>query len=316
MAGIRVIAPASSANLGPGYDVLSMALDGLHDLLEVSVEEGSGISLEVKGTYAGEVPEDPARNSVGVAASELLRVSGIRAHVHVVLHKEIPPSSGLGSSGAGAAGVVWALNRMLGLNIDKGSLVEIAGSGERAAAGAVHYDNVAASLLGWFNIVRPGSPPRVVTVRPPEGASIHVALAVPIGPRAGGKTRAARALVPHEVPIESVVWNLASVAMIVAGAARGDAALMGTGMSDLIVEPARSSMVPGYSRVRRAAMEAGALGVAISGAGPSMIALTGDAEAAGRVARAMAEAMEAEGTAAVGIPSRPGPGCREARDSV
>ncbi|MGC9191134.1 MAG: homoserine kinase [Conexivisphaera sp.] len=308
---MRVVAPASSANLGPGYDVLSVALDGIQDVLEVHVERGSGVSIEVRGKHAEGVPEDPSRNSVGVAAAELMGAAGIRAHVHVVLYKEIPPSSGLGSSGAGAAGVVWALNRMLDLGLGEGSLVEMAGRGERAAAGSVHYDNVAASLLGWFEVVRPGSPPEVVTLRPPEGARIHLALAVPVGIRRRGKTREARELVPREVPMDRVVWNSASLAMVVAGAALGIPQLLGAGMSDVIVEPARSRMIPGYSAVRRAALESGALGVTISGAGPSMIAVADDPRVAGEVARAMADAMRAEGVDAVPLTSRPGPGCRE-----
>ncbi len=310
---MRVLAPASSANLGPGYDVLSVALRGVHDVLDVRTEEGSGISIEVRGRYSDGVPEDPSRNSAGIAAAEVLRAAGVRAHVHIVIHKGIPTSSGLGSSGAGAACAAFALNRMLGLGIEEGRLVELAGRGEVAAAGVAHYDNVAASLLGWFNVVRPESPPRVVNLRPPPGSRFRFAIAVPLGLRIRGKTRAARELVPREVPVELFVWNAASVAMIVAGILRGDAGLLGAGMADRVVEPRRSAMVPGYSRAREAALSEGALGVAISGAGPSMIALARDDRSAGAIARAMASAMEEEGVRAMPIVSGPGPGCREIR---
>ncbi|MGC9076846.1 MAG: homoserine kinase [Conexivisphaera sp.] len=308
---MRIIAPASSANLGPGYDVLSVALDGIYDVVDVKVEEGSGISIDVRGRYAEGVPEDPERNSAGVAAAELIRAAGVNVHVHISLRKEIPPSSGLGSSGAGAAGVAYALNRMLGLGMDNRSLVEFAGRGERTTAGTAHYDNVTASLLGWFNVVRPEVPPSVVNLRPPRGARISFALAVPMGPRRRSKTKLARELVPHEVPMDLAVWNTASVAMIVSGILMGDARLLGAGMADRIVEPARSKMIPGYAKAREAALSAGALGVTISGAGPSMIAVTPNDAVSRKVADAMASAMEEEGTRAIRLTSRPGPGCRE-----
>ena len=308
---MKVLVHASSANLGPGYDVLSVALDGIYDVVEVEVEEGSGISIEVRGRYADGVPEDPERNSAGVAAAELLRAAGVEAHVHITLYKGIPPSSGLGSSGAGAAGVVCALNKMLKLGLDERTLVELAGRGERAAAGTAHYDNVAASLLGWFNVVRPEVPPRVVNLRPPRGSRISFALAVPVGLRKRGKTKAARELVPRVVPMDLVVWNAASTAILVSGIASGNPALLGAGMADRIVEPARSQMVPGYAKAREAALGAGALGVAISGAGPSMIAVAPSDAEARKVAEAMASAMEEEGVRALRMVSRPGPGCRE-----
>ena len=307
---MKVLAPASSANLGPGYDVLSVALDGIYNVLHVDVEEGSGISIEVRGRYAEGVPEDPRRNSAGLAADELLRAAGIRAHVHMVLEEDIPTSSGLGSSGAGAAGAVYALNAILELGMDQGALVQFAGMGERAAAGTMHYDNVAAALLGWFDVVRDERPPRVINLRPPEGAGIHFALSVPMGPRIRGKTRIARELVPREVPMGLAVWNAASVAIIVAGISTGDVKLLGAGMIDRIVEPARSSMIPGYARARAAAIDMGALGITVSGAGPSMIALAADEASADKIAKAMANAMEEEGTPAVPMTSRPGPGCR------
>ena len=187
--------------------------------------------------------------------------------------------------------------------------MEEAGYGERASAGMEHYDNVAAATLGWFDVVRVGEGRlRVLNIRPPKDSTIFFSIVVPRAVSIDGKTGRARELVPKKVDMEGVVWNVASTAMIVAGAILGDPRLIGEGMMDVVVEPARSGLVPGYSEIRRAAMESGAFGTAISGAGPSMIAVSGSEGAARRIVKAMWEALAHEGLDSLTFVAKPGEG--------
>lgn len=306
-------APASTANLGPGFDVFSIALREPYDLVKVEVREGHGVYVNVSGPHGGLVPTNPARNSAGLVALRALELAGVRARVEIEIDKRIPVASGLGSSAAPASAVAYAMNKLLGLGLDDESLVRLAGYGERASAGVEHYDNVAASLLGWFNIVRAdGGRLDLVNLKPPDPGQMVLVI---VTPRAPGpvdrKTGVARSVLPKEVQLSKVVWNVASASMIVAGVLTGDVRLVGRGMSDLIVEPAREALVPYYRDLKKAAMDNGALGFAISGAGPSVLALTNSNKVAGRVARAMETVLSEGGLGASSITTNPGEGVRE-----
>ncbi len=306
---MKLRAPASSANLGPGYDVLSVALSEPYDIIDIEVEEGRGIGISVRGEYSYMVPTDPSRNSAGLVASRILSWLDAEMHVEIEIDKGIPVAAGLGSSAAPAAAVAHALDRMLSLGMSRERMVEVAGYGERASAGVEHYDNVAAATLGWFDIVRVGEGGlRVFNIRPPKGSKIFFSIVVPPTGSAYGKTGKARGLVPKNVDMKSVIWNVASASMIVTGAVLGDPRLIGEGMRDVIVEPARSGLVPGYSEVRRAALESGAFGIAISGAGPSMMAVSGSKEVARRISKAMWEALAHEGIDSMAFVAEPGEG--------
>ncbi|MCE4602814.1 MAG: homoserine kinase [Desulfurococcales archaeon] len=281
---VRVRAYSSSANLGPGFDALAVALDAYSDIVEAWLEDKPGVRVDVEGVYAeGSGGGGTARRAV----EELLRMANSTSvGVGIRLVKGIPPGRGLGSSGASAAAAVVAVSRLLGASLGPEDLVRAAGAGESMAAGTPHYDNVAASLLGGFVVIAPGLDGglRVSSI----GARAWFAVLTPMDPVPENKTRVMRSVLPSQVPLEDAVSNWSRLAMMISAIHRGEWRLVGEMMmGDGIVEPRRAGFIPCYSEAKRAALEAGALGFAISGAGPSMIALAQDRGSAARVLDSM-----------------------------
>ena len=282
--------------MGPGFDVFGLALDAFSDRVAVRRGPGRGVSVRVAPGGEGGAPAGASRNTAGVVAARMAGEFGLGGRLEVTVQKGVPVGLGLGSSAASAAAAAVAVDRLFGLRLGLDDLVRLAGEGERAAAGAVHYDNAAASVAGGFVIVR-GDPPSVTRLEPPRGLAACVAIPDVRVPAA--KTRAARGAVPARARMADCTSNVANAAAMAAGFASGDAALACGAAADAIVEPARRRAIPGYDGVRRGALGAGALGVAISGAGPSMIAF-----AAGRGnLPAIGRAME-RGFAGAGVRCR------------
>jgi len=307
MRRIAVRAPCSTSNLGPGFDVFGMALNILYDIVEVEIVEENGVFLSVEGVGADRIPTDPEKNSAGKAALEFLKRYGL-AGVKVKLKKGIPAGSGLGSTGASAGATVFAMNRLLRTGLDKRSLVEIAAQGEIATAGSPHADNVAPSICGGVTIISSYEPLRVTWFPPPKGLIFSVA--VPQGIEK--TTKGARAVLPRAVRLSKVIRNLGSSSLVLAGLLHSDARLLGEGMmGDVIVEPERISLYPGCVDAKRAAIEVGAAGATLSGAGPAMIAVT-DPKSADphEVADAMKQAFIAKGIACESYVGRSTSGAR------
>jgi len=290
---VRVRAYASSANLGPGFDAVAVAHTSFYDEVEARLEPGSGsVVIEtVYGPYAvGAGNAETAKRAV----EELLRLTGYRLgseDLVLRVYKGVPAGRGLGSSGASAAAAVKAASMLLGLEdeADATLLVEAAGRGEAAAAGSPHYDNAAASLLGGFSVVARDLEGRLYVRSFPLEAWFVVYVPKP-RMLLGAKTRLMREVLPKTVPLDAAARNWARLAMLVAAVLSGDLRLFGEMMmQDEIVEPARRRYIPCYLEAREAALGAGALGVAISGAGPSLVALAADEKTANKVAAALAE---------------------------
>jgi homoserine kinase len=280
---MRARAPSSTANLGPGFDVFGLALDAYYD--EVMIEKvGSKIVLESED----DIPLNIKENSAGLATLNLCKDYGIDDGLKVTIKKGIPAGYGLGSSGASAAATVKALDALYSLNLSNEELVRYAAKGEEAAAGSIHYDNVAASLLGGFVIVR-SKPLRVIKLEPPD---LTLCVAVPNIPTPKMKTSVSRSVLPDKVSLKSMVANLANASMIIAGFMLKDTSLITEAINDVIVEPARAKLIKGYEQVKRRALDAGALALTISGAGPSLIAFVDDAK---KVKEAMLEGFNEVG---------------------
>jgi homoserine kinase len=215
----------------------------------------------------------------------------INDDVEIQVTKGVPAGYGIGSSAASAAAAAIAFNVLYNLKIDKNRLVEYAAEGEIASAGIKHYDNVSASLLGGFVI---GSRGQFIRIEPPK--DLFLVVAMPISMQVPEKkTEVARSVLPKEVPLKSVVHNVSGAATIVAGFALKDVEMIARGIDDVIVEPARKHLIPGYDSVKQNAISAGALAVTISGAGPSMIAFLKTRKKASKVAVAMAKGFEEAG---------------------
>lgn len=313
MEQIRVEAPASSANLGPGFDVFALALDAPRDTVRLKVTGGSarGGAVRLSKVTGLPVPGSEAENGACVVCREIAADMKIKKEVSVELDKRVPIGLGMGSSGASAAAAAVAMNELFGLGLDGDELIFYAGKGEVTTSGSPHYDNVSASILGGFVVVRGGGGerPAAVTFAPPPGLALCVA--TPVVALPARKTEYARSLLPSSVPLEDLVANVANASLMVSGFARGDVKLIGKGMVDRAVERARKQMIPGYDLVRSRAAAAGAAGVCISGAGPSMLAMVEKSAAdPADVLDEMVGAFKEEGVESRGYVTRVGRGAR------
>lgn len=263
---VTIKAPSSTANLGPGFDVFGLAVDAFYDTVTLTK-----IKNGIKIVTDDNIPTNPEKNTAGLVVKNMKKKFKIKQGVEIKIIKEIPAGFGMGSSAASAAATAVAFDKLFGLKLDGNSLVEFAGSGEKASAGTVHYDNVAASVLGGFVIVRT-NPFDVIRIEPPS--NLRMCIAVPTIDVPKKKTKVSRGVIPKSIKLTDSILNLSNASAIVAGFMKKDPELIGKSIKDVIVEPARKHMIPGFSKVKENAMKAGALGVTISGAGPSVIAFS------------------------------------------
>jgi homoserine kinase len=263
---VTVKAPCSTANLGPGFDVFGLALDAYHDQVQLK-KEGKGIKIKSLDS----VPVELEKNSAGIVIKEMARKFKIKTGLILEIKKGVPTGFGMGSSAASAAAAAVAFDALFKLKLDGSSLVEYAGLGEMASAGSVHYDNVAASVLGGFVIVRT-DPFNVIKIDPPKDLILCVAIPKIHVPQK--KTEMSRKILPKQVKLSDHVKNLSNASALTVGFMRKDVKLIGNSINDIIVEPARKHLIPGFDKVKKNALDAGAMGITISGAGPSVIAFT------------------------------------------
>jgi len=251
---LTVRAPATSANLGSGFDVFGVALERPADVVRVSKAERT--TIEVTGAGSEYIPEDPEKNTVGAVAKAL------DAPAHIEIDKGIRPASGLGSSAASAAAAAVGLNELYDRGHSREALVPIAAKGEAVVSGDAHDDNVAPSIMGGFTIATDDGVTQVDADIPLVACLPDIVVS----------TRDARRVVPERAGVDQLVETVGNAARLTTGMHRDDPDLVGAGMYDSIVTPARAKLIDGYAGVRAAALEAGATGVTISGAGPTVIA--------------------------------------------
>ena len=273
---LTVRAPATSANLGSGFDVFGVALERPADI--VRVEKADRTTIDVTGAGSQYIPEDPEKNTVGAVAEAL------EAPAHIRIDKGIRPASGLGSSAASAAAAAVALNKLYDRGKSREELVPIAAEGEAVVSGDAHDDNVAPAIMGGFTIATPQGV-RCIDADVPLVACL---------PDIVVSTRDARRVVPDGMRVSELVETVGNAATLTTGMHRDDPELVGEGMYDSVVTPARAELIDGYDAVREAAFEAGATGVTISGAGPAVIAACHEGDRR-EVGVAMLEAFEDRG---------------------
>jgi len=303
---VIVKVPATTANLGPGFDVFGIALEHPNDKVTI-VPISKGIKIKVFGLAADTIPTDPEKNTAGVVAEHILQEFSLKTGLTIKLEKGILPSVGLGSSAASAAAVAFGLNCLFNLKLDHKQLIQIAAKGEIASAGFEHADNVSAAICGDFIIIKSYSPLEVIHLESPP--NLGVCIAIPEVSTSPKKTEKARSVLPKTVSMEKLVHNVGHAATMAAGFATGDVDLIGRSMSDAVVEPARAFMIPSYQKVKERALKAGACGVVISGAGPAMMAIVNsDNTDASKVAKAMEEGFKSAGVSADTFCTKPGKG--------
>jgi len=263
---VTVRAPSSTANLGPGFDTFGLAIDAFYDEVTLTKTK-NGVTIITDDN----IPTNPENNTAGLVVKNMKKKLKIKSGVQIQIKKGIPAGFGMGSSAGSAAATAVAFGKLFKIKLNSNQLVEFAGFGEKASAGTIHYDNVAASVLGGFVIVKT-NPLNVITIDSPMNLRMCVAVPKIVVPKK--KTKVSRGVIPKKVKLVDAVLNLSNASAIVAGFMKKDPELIGNSIKDVIVEPARQHMIPGYEKVKQNALKAGAYGVTISGAGPSIIAFS------------------------------------------
>lgn len=298
---VHVFGPASLSNLGPGFDALGLCIGGVGDHIRARLVDRPGIQLDHEpGLISWVLPKNPSQNTAFVAANGVLRLLDAQQGVRFTLKKGIPLGSGIGGSAASAVAGAWAVNALFGDPLQKEELIEAVLDAEDLASGGRHGDNALPALLGGLVLVSSSDPARYRRIE--LSGALHIAI---ILPDVEVLTRQARQMLPSAVPLRDAVHNASELAFLVDAYRCGDWETVGRCMmQDRIVEPVRAKLVPCYDSVRRAAVEAGAFGCALTGSGPAMFAIAESQEAAELVSEAMVAASEANGIAARGIVTR------------
>jgi homoserine kinase len=302
---VIVKAPSSTANLGPGFDVFGLALDAFYDTVTLTKTKNG-----IKIITDDDIPTNPEKNTAGLVVKNMMKKFKIKGGVEIKIKKGIPAGYGMGSSDASAAASAVAFDKLFGLKLNGNSLVEFAGSGEKASAGTVHYDNVAASVLGGFVIVKT-NPLDVIRIDPPT--NLRMCIAVPTISVPKKKTKVSRGVIPKKIKLSDSILNLSNAATIVAGFMKKDSEIIGNSIKDVIVEPARQHMIPGFAKVKENAIKAGALGVTISGAGPSVIAFSKSSADLKKISLSMAKGFASTNTKCQTVICKPSKGAADKR---
>lgn len=291
MSAARAFAPASIGNVAVGFDVLGQSLAGPGDTATVRRIEAPEVRVTAIRGVVTELPTEPERNTAGRALQSLRAALGLSFGFEVALDKGIPLGSGLGGSAASAVAALVAANALLDAPLPREALYPHALAGEAVAAGGAHGDNVGPQLLGGLVLA---THRRLVRIPAPRGVTCVV-----VHPHFVLETRRAREALKGAYALSEFVAQSERLALVLAGCFQQDLSLLREGLSDVLVEPRRAALIPGFAAVKQAALDAGALGASISGAGPSVFAwLESDAAAASRAGSAMQAAF-----AAVGLPS-------------
>jgi homoserine kinase len=287
---IRVFAPATVANVACGFDVLGFALETPGDELELTITAEPGIVIEDIIGDKGQLPRDPAKNAATVAIHQYMEVVEAPFGVQVKIYKNMPGGSGLGSSAASAVAGVFAINEICGRRLSNLDMMPFLLHAEAVACGSAIADNVASSLFGGFILVRSYEPLEIIPIPTPE--ELYAAV---IYPHLTVLTKEAREMLPTEIPLAHSLRQSANLGGLLVGLMNSDYDLIGRSLVDYIAEPYRSRLIPGFFDMKKAAIEAGALGGSISGSGPSVFALCKGKPTAEKAAEAMQSIMSQKG---------------------
>jgi homoserine kinase len=270
---IKVFAPATIGNIGPGFDVLGLSVKYVGDIIEArKIAEGVVIS-----SIESDVPlnPNPTENTAGIAAMEVLRILNIKGGVELKIKKGMPSGSGLGSSAASACGAAFATNFLYGNQLTKEELILPATRAEEFVSGDFFADNTAPCLLGGATLTRSCLPLDVTKI-----GSIDNLIIVLVTPQIVVLTKEAREILPKEISLKKFVFNMANSCLITAAFAKNNYDLFARSLNDEVIEPVRATLIKGFDDVKANALKAGADGMTISGSGPTVFAITNDAKKA------------------------------------
>lgn len=294
---VKAFAPTTVANLGPGFDFLGCAVDGLGDFVSLTVDPqvlpGEISISEISGDNSKKLSKNPLWNCAGIAGIEVMKMLGVRSiGLSLSLEKGLPLGSGLGSSAASAAAAAVAVNEIFGGKLGVEELVYAGLKSEEKVSG-YHADNIAPALMGGFVLIQNYEPLDLLRLSFPLDKEL---LFVLVSPQFEAPTKKMRAALPAEIGMAHHVWNSSQAGALVAAVLQGDVARLGKALSsDKIVEPKRAPLIPGMQAVKKAAIEAGAFGCTISGAGPTAVAVTDNAEKGKEIGERMVAAFLKDG---------------------
>ena len=279
MESVKVNSSATVANIVCGFDILGFALNEPCDEITLQISDKSGVHIINSDDY--NLPTEPEKNVSGAALLALLEETKDVKGFTLISKKNIMPGSGIGSSAASAAGVVVAANRLLNNRFTKEELVRFAMNGEKVACGVKHADNISPCIYGGVTLIRSILPLDIISIDAPP---LHVTV---VHPQIEVRTSDARQILKQQVLLKDAIKQWGNIAGLVAGFIKHDYDLIGRSLEDVIIEPVRSILIPGFDEIKKASKEAGALGGGISGSGPSIFMLSKDAQTAKHVEAAM-----------------------------
>ena len=284
MKEIKVFAPATIANLVCGFDILGMALQAPYDEMTLSLCDEPGIQIQHTDEY--DLPETPEKNVAGASLQALIDEYKEPLGFNLKVHKNIKPGSGLGSSAASAAGVVVAANHLLGNVFSNEDLVRFAMNGEKLSGGVKHADNVAPCIYGGITLVRSIFPLDIIPLNVPD---LFITI---VHPQIEVRTSDSRQILRKEVQLKDAIRQWGNIGGLITGFMKNDFDLIGRSLEDVIIEPVRSILIPGFQDIKLKCKEAGALGGGIAGSGPSVFMMSKEETTATVVEKIMKEIYE------------------------
>ncbi|MDZ4795389.1 MAG: homoserine kinase [Bacteroidota bacterium] len=276
---MKIKCPGTVANLVCGFDILGMALNDPYDIMEVTLLDEPIVIIHNRDDY--NLPTDPEKNVAGVVFLSVMEKMGGSTGFEVTIEKHIKPGSGIGSSAASAAGAAFAANHLLGNIFSSDEVVQFAMNGEKLASGVKHADNIAPCILGGVTLIRSIHPLDIIPLASPD---LYVTV---VHPQIEVRTSDARQILRKQVLLKDAIKQWGNIAGLVTGFLKNDLELIGRSLEDVIIEPIRSILIPGFDEIKANCRDAGALGGGISGSGPSVFMLSKDEETAKSVEKGM-----------------------------
>jgi homoserine kinase len=287
---VKIHAPATISNIGPGFDIFGMALQQPGDTIYGRKIDSGMVISDIQGPGAAGIPKDPALNSVSIAAAEVLRRTGDKFGIEIRIEKGIRPCSGIGSSGASAAGGAYLAHVLTGKKLTPNEVVLSAAHAEEVTSGGFHADNVAPCILGGFTIIRSYNPFEVVNIQPPKDLGVVVGM-----PDVMVATKDSRKVLPPMVSVKDLVFHVGHASCMVHGMETGDIDLIARSAQDAVFEPARTKLVPHLKEAEAAAVKAGAVCSFLGGSGPCVISFYKRSEGNGDAIAAAVKKVYADG---------------------
>lgn len=284
MQSIKISAPATVSNVGPGFDLMGFALNEPKDIMQIRKNNLNKLRIINKTQIF--LPEDPEKNVASVAAKSLLKKAESDQGFDLIFEKKIHPGSGIGSSAASCTAAVVGVNFLLGDIFTKENLIEHALKGEFIASQSLHADNIAPALLGGFVLIRAYNPIDMIKLKYPKEL-----LCIIVHPEIEIKTSESRKLIPTQVSLKDCISQAGNISSLVAGLSDNNYKLIGRSLEDKIAEPYRQQLIPGYAGLKKSLADCGVLGMNISGSGPSVFALSDNKEIALKASKIMKQSF-------------------------